>query len=132
MYNAGKMSAKAQALVATCMDLRFQRVVHEWLEKNELYGKHDRVAIAGCVKDREMLMGQVRTSVKLHSTAEIYLFNHEDCGAYKNREFANKALEKEAHENDLKNTRAALNAEFPQLKINIHFISLDGKINKVV
>lgn len=125
------MSAKAQALVATCMDLRFQQVIHEWLEKNKLYGKHDRVAMVGCVKDREMLMSQVRASVEFHSTAEIYLFNHEDCGAYKNREFASKALEKEAHENDLKNTQAALKAEFPNLKIKTYFIGLDEKINKV-
>lgn len=131
MYNVRRMPAKAQALVATCMDLRFQQVVHEWLEKNKLYGKHDRVAMAGCVKDREILMSQVRTSVKLHGTQKIYLFNHEDCGAYEDRGFANKALEKEAHGNDLKNTKAALKAEFPQLTINTYFISLDGKINKV-
>ena len=125
------MSARVQTLVATCMDLRFQQVIHEWLEENKLYGKHDRVAMEGCVKDRETLMSQVRTSVEFHDTREIYLFNHEDCGAYKNREFANKALEKEAHENDLKNTKAALKAEFPQLKINTYFISLNGKIDEV-
>lgn len=125
------MSAKAQALVAGCIDLRFQEVIHNWLTKNKLSGKHDRVSIAGCVKNRELLMNQIRISTELHSAREIYLFNHQDCGAYKDRGFTNKNMEREVHENDLRNTKAAIKAEFPKLKVRIFFITIDQKINEV-
>jgi len=73
---------QAKAFVATCMDLRFQKAIDKWLKENNLYGKHDRVAFAGAGGNLELLMSQVKLSIKLHNTKEIYIFNHQNCGYY--------------------------------------------------
>lgn len=125
------MALKAKALVATTSDPRYQETIHKWLVSKKLYGEHVRVSLAGCVKDRESLMKNVRFAIKFFGIKEAYLLNSRGDFAYADRKFANAELEKEAHQNDLRNTKAAIHAELPKLIVHLLFISKDQKVEEI-
>ncbi len=121
--------SKADGLVATCMDLRFQKTVHEWLEKNNLYEKgHDRVSFAGAAGNLPLLLEQVRLSVKLHSPFAIYLLNHQNCGYYGDTLISGSSEELSKHTEDLKAAKKAILNEFPHLEVHGFFITLDKEV----
>ena len=123
MYNTPNMSQKASVLIATSSDPRYQQAIHDWILKMKLYGKHIRLSISGCVKDRETLMKNIRNAVTCYDVKDLYLINVENDPAYANRKFASSQMEKEAHVNDLHNTQAAIKAEMPKLKTYLYFIN---------
>lgn len=125
------MALKAKALVATTSDPRYQETIHKWLLSKKFYGQHVRVSLAGCVKDRESLMKNVRFSTKFFGISDVYLMNSQGDLAYADRKFSSPQLEKEAHQNDLRNTKAALRAELPQLAVHLFFISKTQKIEEI-
>ena len=125
------MALKAKALVATTSDPRYQGTIHKWLVSKKLYDDHVRVSLAGCVKDREALMKNVRFAVKNFGVKQIFLLNSEGDLAYADRKFSDSTMEKEAHQNDLRNTKAALRAELPKLDVHPFFISKKQKIEEI-
>lgn len=125
------MSLKAGVFIATSWDPRYQQSINEWITKNKFNGKHVRVSIAGCVKDRETLMKSLRSAVSAYGIKEVYLVNCEDDAAYSARKFTSSQLEKEAHVNDLHNTQAAIHAELPKLKTNLYFINKKLKLELI-
>lgn len=125
------MAQKAKALVATTSDPRYQEAIHKWLLSKKLYGSHVRVSLAGCVKDRETLMKNVRFAARNFSVKDIYLLSAQNDLAYADRKFSDAALEKEAHQNDLRNTKAAIHAELPKLDVHCFFISKNQKIEEI-
>lgn len=125
------MAQKAKALVGTTSDPRYQETIHKWLLSKKLYDDHVRVSLAGCVKDRESLMKNVRFASKYFDVKDIYLFNAENDHAYADRKFTDSTLEREAHQNDLRNTKAALRAELPKLAVHLFFISKNQKIEEI-
>src|SRR3989344_2223139 len=102
------MDARSLSLIATCSEPELQQEVHQWLNQKKLYGSHHRVSVFGSVKNRETLMGQVRTTAQSGLLRRIFLFSHLGCTAYQDRNFANEELEREALVNDLNNTAAAI------------------------
>jgi hypothetical protein len=125
------MQKTSIALVASSSDPRYQEFIHQWLDRKKLYGNHIRVAIRGSVKDRETIMKHVRAAHSAYRLTEVHLMNVEDDPAYEDRKFANRSIEKEAHVNDLNNTRAAINAELPKLKVFLYYIDRKGTIEKI-
>lgn len=83
------------------------------------------LTLAGGVKDLNFVLGQIELSVKLHHTKEVYLINHEDCGAY------GKTGNYKKHQNDLKYAKSKIAEKFPKLKIYLFYLKLDGKFVKV-
>lgn len=109
-------------LAATCIDFRIQRFVEEWARKHLGKDHYDRVALAGGVKNRDVILGQVDISVRLHGIKNVVLMNHEDCGAY-----GSEGTEKK-HRADLRATRLVLAAAHPTLDIETYYVKLDGSI----
>jgi hypothetical protein len=62
---------------------------------------------------------------------EVSLFAHEDCLAYAARKFSGREAETEALQNDLRNTRAAIMAETPKLKVKAFILTKNKKILEV-
>lgn len=118
-------------LVASSSDPRYQEFIHQWLVRKKLYGNHIRVAIRGSVKDRETIMKHIRAAHVGYKLSEVHLLNVEDDPAYEDRKFSNRVIEKEAHVNDLKNTRAAIAAELPKLPVFLYYIDRKGTVEKV-
>ncbi len=125
------MKRKMVAFVATSSDPNYQDVIQKWIVKQKLGDSHVRVSIRGCVKDRETLLKQLRASYKDHHFAKMYLFNAEGDIAYAERKFASRDLEREAQRNDLRNTKAAINAELPKLQVALYYMTKSGAVEPV-
>lgn len=115
-----------QALVATCIDFRFQEFIDNWIKENLGIKNHDRVSFAGGVKDFETIQNQITISKRLHDIKEIVLINHEDCGAY------GEAGTPEKHSQDLKLASEKLKSQFPDLTIKTFYLHLDGTFEEIV
>jgi len=114
------------ALVVSCIDFRFQKYVRKWLDKNMAEKTYDYVGFAGSTKDLLTFMKQLDISVWLHHISQVILIHHEDCGAY------GKESTKEKHVVDLKKAKNTITALYPDLKIDLYYLHLDGKFEKIL
>jgi carbonic anhydrase len=79
----------ADACVVWCFDDRFYKLLKAF-GKQEKFGHIDLVKVAGGAKalagdaspDRDFVLNQIKTSVRLHGTRRVILMLHRDCGAY--------------------------------------------------
>lgn len=117
-------SHTCQAIVVSCMDFRLRKYLREWTTKT-ITGGFDRVAVAGGVQNLGFVVGQVALSQKLHHIHEVYLINHEDCGAYG----VEGTFEK--HKQDLLFARQILAHTFPKLKIIPLYLKLNGEFVEI-
>ena len=95
---------KKNILVISCMDLRLTDNMLHFLNFDNLQNRYDHVILAGtslfCTEHRKelftsgsfekygywkkMLMDHVQLAIDLHQIKDVYIFEHEDCGAYSN------------------------------------------------
>ncbi|TSC66724.1 MAG: Uncharacterized protein CEO21_75 [Microgenomates group bacterium Gr01-1014_80] len=115
---------QCQALVVTCIDFRFQEYINDWISKNLPPKSYDRVAFAGCVKNFETILEQIRVSKKLHGIHKVILINHEDCGAY------GEEGTPEKHVRDLTEAAQKIKSEFPDLEVESFYLHLDGTFER--
>ncbi|OGG15755.1 hypothetical protein A3D77_07835 [Candidatus Gottesmanbacteria bacterium RIFCSPHIGHO2_02_FULL_39_11] len=118
-------SHTARAIVVSCIDFRFQDFLTEWTKKTFKKEGFDRVALAGGVKNLPFVIDQVDLSHKLHHIKEVYLINHEDCGAY------GKEGNFQKHKKDLLKAKDEIAKKIPSLKVFLLYLTLSGKFQKV-
>ena len=136
------MKSKYKAMVLSCIDPRFQDLVHNHLKKKKLSGKYSAFTIAGAAvgvthnrfkKWHKTFYDNLATSIKLHKIENLIVINHKDCGAAKivngKKEF-NTANGKKIHENSFLKLKKEIKKKFPKLKIELNLISLENKIIK--
>ncbi|ACT92074.1 carbonic anhydrase [Dyadobacter fermentans] len=90
-------------LVISCIDLRLTDNLLEFLEAENLHNRYDLFSIAGtslCISAtqehkyinnfeeqaqhwRKTLLEHVKIAAQLHLIEDVYIIEHEDCGAYK-------------------------------------------------
>ena len=131
------MSHHCRATVLVCEDFRLhQRVdgrnyISDFIKS--LSGDCDIITRGGGVLDivrpaesgfRESVVRDLKVSTELHQVKEIYLINHEDCGAYGSMNFSSKDEELKQHFRDLKKAKKIIGEEFKQIKIKIFFAEL--------
>lgn len=120
-------SHEAEAVIVTCIDLRFQDSINKWIEQNFKPGTFDRVALAGGVFDFESVEKQVGISCRLHHTKKAVFMNHENCGAY------GEAGTAEKHAEDLRNAGEKIKELYPELKVEGYYLHLnDGTFEMVM
>ncbi len=108
------------------MDFRLRKYLRAWATSTIDEGGYDRVAIAGGVQNLGVIVDQVGLSVKLHDICEVYLINHEDCGAYGPEGTYGK------HKKDLLLAKSVLKQKFPHLKKIIpYYLKLNGEFVRV-
>lgn len=113
------------ALVITCIDFRFQKYIRKWLDKNLKNKTYDYVGSAGATKDLKTILKQLDIAVRLHHIKEVVLIHHEDCGAY------GKDSTLERHSKDLRKARQIMNAKYPDLFIDLYYLHLNGKFERI-
>ena len=136
------MKSKFKAMVLSCMDPRFQHLVHNHLKKKKLTGKYSAFTIAGAAvgithnkfkKWHKTFYDNLATSIQLHKIEKLIVINHTDCGAAKiangKKEF-NPANEKKIHRESFSKIKKQIKKRFPKLKVELNLISLDSKITK--
>ena len=79
-------------MVLSCIDPRFQNIVHNHLQKKKLIGKYSAFTIAGAAVGvthnkfkqwHKTFYDNLGTSIKLHKIEKLIVINHKDCGAAK-------------------------------------------------
>jgi carbonic anhydrase len=136
------MKLKFKAMVLSCMDPRFQHLVHNHLKKKKLVGKYSAFTIAGAAVGvthkkfkqwHKTFYDNLATSIQLHKIEKLIVINHKDCGAAKivnGKKAFNPANEKKIHQESFTKIKKQIKKRFPKLKVELNFISLNSKISK--
>ena len=86
------MKSEFKAMVLSCIDPRFQHLVHNHLKKKKLTGKYSAFTIAGAAVGvthnkfkqwHKTFYDNLATSIQLHKIEKLIVINHKDCGAAK-------------------------------------------------
>jgi hypothetical protein len=126
----------ADAAVVWCFDHRFDLVLRKLLKKIGVES-FDPILVAGGAKnlasavnedERQFVLGQIRSSIRLHGTKNVILMLHTDCGAYGGLAAFNNSEEQEAehHRQEMHNAVACLKAEIPEVEVRSFFVDFDG------
>ena len=136
------MKSKYKAMVLSCMDPRFQHLVHNYLKKTKLTGKYSAFIIAGAAvgvthnKFKEWhktFYNNLAISIQLHKIEKLIVINHKDCGAAKianGKKKFNVTNEKKIHEDSFSKLKKEIKKRFPKLKVELNLMSLESKITK--
>ena len=135
------MKKKYEAMVLSCMDPRFQKPVHKYLDKKKLTRKFSAFTIAGgsigvtnekFKKWHSVFWENLETSINLHKINKLIVINHKDCGAAKivngkKKEFSRKN-ETKVHKNSFNKIKKVFKKKYPKLSIELKIISLNSKV----
>lgn len=135
-FDTASEQYRADAAVVWCFDHRFHLPFAKFLKREGLE-KTDIVKIAGGAKplasparetDREFVLDQIRTSVRLHQTRVVVLMLHSDCGAYGGlAAFAGDArAEASHHQEQLRRAVACLREAVPGVDVRAYFADFEG------
>ena len=136
------MKSKYKAMVLSCMDPRFQHLVHYYLKKKKLFGKYSAFTIAGAAvgithnkfkKWHKTFYDNLSTSIKLHQIEKLIVINHKDCGAAKivnGKKAFNITNEQKIHKESFSKLKKEIKKRFPKLKVELNLMSLNSKITK--
>jgi Putative carbonic anhydrase len=127
---------KCDAAIVWCFDNRFEMVLRKLIKRLDIV-YFDPIRLAGGTKylagderesDRQFVLEQLRTSVRLHGTQTVILMLHTDCGAYGGlAAFDNDtAREAENHRRDLHRAIDFLQTELPQVSVRGYFVDFEG------
>ncbi len=136
------MKSKFKAMVLSCIDPRFQYLVHNHLKKKKLIGKYSAFTIAGAAVGvthnqfkqwHKVFYDNLATSIQLHKIEKLIVINHKDCAVAKivnkKKEFS-LVNEKKIHKESFSKIKKQIKKRFPKLKVELNLISLDSKITK--
>jgi len=136
------MKSKYKAMVLSCMDPRFQHLVHNYLKKKKLTRKYSAFTIAGAAvgvthskfkKWHNTFYDNLTNSIQLHEIEKLIVINHKDCGAAKiangKKEFSPEN-EKNIHQDSFTKLKKEIKKRFPKLKVELNLIALDSKVIK--
>ena len=134
------MSLKYKAMILSCIDPRFQRIVFYYLKKKKLIGKYSSFTVAGSAigvthlkfkKWHSTFWENLETSIKLHKIEKLIVINHLDCGAAKivnRKKIFNKSNETKIHINSFTQIKKRFKKRYPKLTIELKLFSLNGKV----
>ena len=134
------MTHQAKALVLVCMDFRFQSAFRNFLVEQNLKNQYDLISVAGAAKvlanpsdsfEKENFLKQISLSVNLHQISQVFLINHQDCGAYGPQLAKNPIKERQTHENDLKKAKEIIRQLYPHLQVKLFFATIEKKFETV-
>jgi carbonic anhydrase len=125
----------ADACVVWCYDDRFYKLLKAF-GKKQGFKNIDLVKIAGGAKalateeatpDRDFVINQIKTSVRLHGTKRVVLMLHRDCGAYGgSKSFENPEAERAHYESQLRTACDFVKKEVPAVPVDAYFADFDG------
>ena len=130
-----------RACVVACIDFRLDKPLRRFLVFRGLdKDGADVVRVAGVALslakpnkswERDFVLGQLMASHALHQIKEIYLVNHEDCGAYGLECVPDSDEERGRHWKDLKDAKKLVELKIPGVEVLTYFLHLDGRAEQV-
>jgi carbonic anhydrase len=136
-FDSPKEHYNANACVVWCFDDRFYKLLKAF-GKQEGFDHIDLVKIAGGAKalageaspDRDFVLNQIKTSVRLHGTKRVVLMLHRDCGAYGgSKSFADADTENAELVKQLHQAQDFVKKEFqelPEISVHAYRAEFDG------
>jgi len=127
------MSHQADFIHVICTDPRIQKLYHDYLEKNNLFGKYDTIQFENPIlaflnpTTQKAMLERIGNYIKLHNPKKVVLIDHTDCGAYKLNGYNFTDQKEELHQHDINNSNVKMIIEghFPELKVEIKTIMID-------
>jgi carbonic anhydrase len=135
-FDALREGYQCDAAIVWCFDNRFHLGFAKFLKRIGIE-KSDVIKIAGGAKclaspasesEREFVLQQIRTSIRLHGTKLVILMVHSDCGGYGGLEAFNgdSRVEARHHEEELRRAAAFLNGAIPEVAVQSYFVDFEG------
>jgi carbonic anhydrase len=135
-YQAPRERYQCDAAIVWCFDNRFHLSFAKFLKRLGIDAS-DVIKIAGGAKslaspatetDRQFLLEQIRTSIRLHETKLVILMLHSDCGAYGGLERfgGDPSAEAQHHEAELERAKAFLKSAIPEIEVQAYFVDFEG------
>lgn len=136
-FDSPRERYQCDAAILWCFDNRFDMAFRKFLERIGV-ANSDPIKVAGGAKslaspereaDREFVLEQIRTSMRLHGTQRVILMVHSDCGAYGGLagSFDGDARAEAAHhERELAVAAANLLEAIPGIEVQGYFVDFDG------
>jgi carbonic anhydrase len=135
-FDAPRARYKCDAAIVWCFDNRFQvgfakflkRIGVSNLDPIKIAGGAKSLASPGRETDREFVLDQIQTSIRLHETELVILMLHSDCGAYGGLESfgGNAVVEAEHHERELRRASEYLQHAIPGITVQAYFVDFVG------
>lgn len=127
------MSGQIKYLHLICTEPRIQKFYHDYLQKNNLFGQFDTIQfpnpiLALALADSRLpTLKKVEDIISMHGNTNIVLFDHLDCGAYKQK-FRFKDLDEEIKKHNEINdaVRQLLSKSLPNVKVNLKIIKINN------
>ena len=135
---------QAQALVLSCIDFRFLESELSFLAQKNLGNQYDWTALAGASlalaefphpSDTVAFWDQLDLSYRLHHIHKVIILDHQDCGAYASKidynlsEYPERELQ--VHADYLNRAYWAIRARYPDLNIELYFVTLNNSVKAV-
>lgn len=135
-FDSPKEKYHCDAAAVWCFDQRFDAAFRRFLKRMHVH-HCDQIRIAGGAKcfaspesetEREFVLSQIETSIRLHGTKVVILIVHSDCGAYGGlQHFAGDAeAEREHHVNELAKAAEFISRKLPGVAVRSFFLNFDG------
>ena len=111
-----KKTHKAKALAISCIDFRFVTKIRDFLMDQGLNNNYDLITVPGASLSLPNITQSILTSIRLHEPDKIYIFDHEDCGAYK------EDNSKKVHSRNLLKAKEILLNDYSKIQVNTYFV----------
>lgn len=126
----------ADAAVLCCFDQRIRLATYKFL-KHQGIVRPDMVVVAGGARtlasprndfERDFILEQVRMSIRLHQTKQVFLMSHSDCATYGGLVAfgGDRIREADHHRGELQRAAELVNANFPELGVKCFFVNFEG------
>ena len=135
-FESPREAYQCDAAIVWCFDNRFELGFRKFLKKIgvtysdpiKIAGGAKSLASPGQESDRDFVLDQVRTSIRLHGTRRVILMLHSDCGAYGGlAAFGNdRAAEVANHKRELRRAAQALHRAIPEISVDAYYVDFEG------
>ena len=135
-FDSPRETYRADAAVIWCYDSRFEMAFRKLLKKTGIVC-FDAIRLAGGAKslatpdgeaERQLVLDQLRKSMRLHRTDRVLLMVHSDCGAYGGLDAfgGDTKAELSHHKMELRRAAAYLREALPELTVVCYFVDFEG------
>jgi carbonic anhydrase len=113
-------SHKCEGLIISCIDFRFVTRIRDYLVENNLKDSYDLITVPGSSLNIKDVVGSITTSFKLHQPSKVYIFDHEDCGAYGNDNSEDR------HRENLKIAKKTISGINSKIEVRTFMVAFKG------
>lgn len=135
-FDSSRENYHCDAAAVWCFDQRFDAAFRRFLKRLRVH-HCDQIRIAGGAKcfaspesevEREFVLGQIETSIRLHATELVVLMVHSDCGGYGGlaRFAGDTDAERTHHASELAKAAEFVSRKLPGVAVRSFFMNFDG------